>query len=375
MTSLAKPDLATTVRAQIDLGALRHNLGVVRNLCPQSRIMAMVKADAYGHGLLPAAKALDSADGFAVARLHEAFALRKAGVSQRILLLATLLDVSALVACSELQIDVTAHDSVSLALITAQSERTPLRVWLELDSGMHRVGLAPQVFAEAHKTLSARRGIIELVHLTHFSSADHASPIVTNQQLTCFLKSRGAGTEADASLANSAALISRPETRGDWVRPGIMLYGINPLGMSRPLPLVPSMTFKARIIAIRKVEAGECVGYNGTWCSQRTSKIGTIGAGYGDGYPRHAPNGTPVLVNGIQAPLVGQVSMDSLAVDLTDVEGACVGDEATLWGGDLSAAIVAEFSNTIPYQLFTSVQQRVSREYVVGNYPCVANPL
>lgn len=362
MTVLGTPDFATTVRAQIDLGALRHNLSVVRDLCPQSRIMAMVKADAYGHGLLPTAKALDAADGFAVARLHEALTLRKAGVSQRILLLATLLDATALAQCSELKIDVTAHDSTSVELIAAQSERTPLRVWLELDSGMHRVGLTPEAFAKANETLRTRRGVLELVHLTHFSAADHASPITTNRQLACFRECRS--PQFKASLANSAALISRPETRGDWVRPGIMLYGINPLGPVQPLPLIPSMTLKARIIAIREIQVGEYVGYNGRWCSQRPSKIGTIGVGYGDGYPRHARNGTPVLVNGIQAPLVGQVSMDSLAVDLTDFADVHVGDEATLWGTDLSAATVAECSNTIPYELFTSVQQRVSREYV-----------
>lgn len=357
--------MQTTVCVQIDLGALSHNLNVVRELCPRSQIMAMVKADAYGHGLLPTVKALDAAEGFAVARLHEAVTLRKAGVSQRILLLATLLDAPELALCSELKIDVTAHDPTSVELISSQAEKTPLRVWLKLDSGMHRMGLTPRGFAEADQILRSKRGILELVHMTHFSCADHAASTVTDQQVTCFRECQG-DAQSKVSLANSAALISRPEIHADWVRPGIMLYGINPLDLRRPLPLIPAMTLKARIVAIRDIPAGEHVGYNGRWLSLRPSKIGTVGVGYGDGYPRHARNGTPVLVSGVQVPLVGQVSMDSLAVDLTDIKNVSIGDEVTLWGPDLSAAVVAEFSNTIAYELFTSVQQRVSREYVGG---------
>ncbi len=354
----------STVRAQIDLRALRDNLNIVRELCPHSRIMAMVKADAYGHGLLPSAKALDRADGFAVARLHEALTLRSAGVEQRILLLATLIDASDLALCSERQIDVTAHDSISVEAIAAQSEKTPLRVWLELDSGMHRVGLAPRAFVEADQVLRACRGVLELVHMTHFSSADHAAPTVTSRQLAYFGGSHRVDSRSKVSLANSAALISRTETHADWVRPGIMLYGVNPFGARQPLPLIPAMTLKANIIAIREVQAGEYVGYNGRWLSHRASRIATVGAGYGDGYPRHAANGTPVLVKGVQVPLVGQVSMDSLAIDLTDTKDIWVGDEVVLWGAGLSAATVAEFSSTIAYELFTSVPQRVIREYI-----------
>ena len=361
--------MKTTVRALIDLGALRRNLSVVRDLCPRSQIMAMVKADAYGHGLVPAAKALDSADGFAVARLHEALTLRETGVSHRVLLLSTLLDASELALCSELKIDVTAHDPASVELIAAQAERLPLRVWLKLDSGMHRMGLSPRQFVEADQVLRSKAGVLELTHMTHFSCADNTATSVTDQQLACFSDSREAGSRIKASLANSAALISRPDTHADWVRPGIMLYGINPFGASRPLPLLPAMTLKARIVAIREIPPGEHVGYNSRWLSLRASRIGTVGVGYGDGYPRHAGNGTPVLVNGVQAPLVGQVSMDSLTVDLTDIEQVDVGDEVTLWGSGLSAAVVAEFSNTIAYELFTSVNQRVSREYFEPQRP------
>ena len=356
--------MQTTACAHIDLNALRNNLNVVRQLCPNSRIMAMLKADAYGHGLLPTAKALSSADGFAVARLHEAVTLRKAGLEQRILLLATLLDGADLELCSKLKIDVTAHDPTSVTLIARQAERTPIRVWLELDSGMHRVGLSPDEFAVADRVLSANRGIYELTHMTHFSSADNEDCTITDRQFRRFYSCRGPTPTCKASLANSAALISTPDTHGDWVRPGIMLYGINPFETLRPLPLKAAMTLKARLIAIREIPAGDYVGYNQRWYSSRASKIGTIGVGYGDGYPRHAPNGTPVLLNGVHVPLIGQVSMDTLAVDLTDCKTVSVGDEAILWGPDLSAAQIAGQANTIAYELFTSVQQRVVREYI-----------
>ena len=356
--------MQSTVRAEIDLGALRHNLNVVRELCPHSRVMAMVKADGYGHGLLHTAKALDGADGFAVARLHEALTLREAGVGQRILLLATLLDASDLALCSKLQIDVTAHDPMSVEAITSQSEKTPLRVWLKLDSGMHRVGLTPRAFVEADQVLSACRGVLELIHMTHFSCADHVTPAVTSRQLACFWESHRTDSRSKVSLANSAALISRAETHADWVRPGIMLYGVNPLGSRQPLPLAAAMTLKAKIIAIREIQVGECVGYNGRWLSHRPSRIATVGAGYADGYPRHAPDGTPVFVKGFQVPLIGQVSMDSLAIDLTDTKNILVGDEVVLWGPQLSAATIADFADTIAYELFTSVQKRVIREYI-----------
>lgn len=165
------------------------------------------------------------------------------------------------------------------------------------------------------------------------------------------------------SLANSAALMARPETQADWVRPGILLYGDNPLGAQHPLPLQAAMTLRAQIIALREIGTGESVGYNERWTSARPSQIATVGIGYGDGYPRHAPNGTPVWISGQLAPLVGQVSMDSLTVDVTDCEHAAVGDEAILWGPELPAATIAECADTISYQLYTSLHQRVSREF------------
>lgn len=354
--------MQNTAVVRIDLTALQHNLAVVRRLCPKSCIMAMLKADAYGHGLLSVAAALREADGFAVARLQEALLLRQANVVQRILLLATLLDDSDLAMCSERRIDVTVHDTRTVFAVAARARKAPLRVWLKLDSGMHRAGLSPKAFVEADRLLAAHPGVLELIHMTHFSRVADAPTM--ERQLACFLECRKACSKAKASLANSAALISRPDTHADWVRPGIMLYGDNPLGDRYSISVRPVMTFVGHVISVREIEAGQSVGYNGRWTSKRRSRIGTIGIGYGDGYPRHACNGTPVWINGYLSPLVGQVSMDSITVDLTDLEHAAIGDEAVLWGTELSAASVAEHANTISYELFTSVSPRVSREYL-----------
>jgi alanine racemase len=327
----------------------------------------MVKADAYGHGLLPVAEALNAADGLAVARLQEALALRGAGTAKRIVLLGTLLHTEDLKVCSEQHIDVTAHDESSVSSIVSHVERMPLRVWLKLDSGMHRIGLKPDAFVAADRLLSRHPGVLELVHMTHFSSAGSEAPAVVEQQLSQFWTCHKASSPAMVSLANSAALITKPETHADWVRPGIMLYGDNPLAARYPVPLRAAMTLRARIIAVRDIGVGESVGYNERWSSARPSRIATVGIGYGDGYPRHAPNGTPVLIDGGLASLVGQVSMDSLTVDVTDCEHVAVGNVATLWGPELPAATIAEWANTISYELFTSLQQRVSREYTGSN--------
>jgi alanine racemase len=270
-----------TVQARIDLSALRHNLAQVRSLCPTSKVMAMVKADAYGHGLLQVAKALRDADGLAVARLDEALQLRRAGIGQRILLLGSLLDRDDLALCSAQNIDVTAHDLDTVQRIVDNAQRAPVRVWLKLDSGMHRLGLDPSEFAQADRLLRAVPGIRELLHLTHLSSADDLAAGATDAQL---------------ATANSAAIIARAGAGSSWVRPGIMLYGENPLAASHPVSLRPVMTLRSVVIGLRELPAGAAIGYNGTWTTPRASVIAMLGIGYGDGYPRHARSGTPVWI-------------------------------------------------------------------------------
>lgn len=355
--------MLNTARVTIDLAALRHNLALVRQLCPDSKIMAMIKADAYGHGLLPAARALADADGFAVARLDEALQLRRAGIMQRILLLGTLLDGDDLRLCSTQNIDVTAHDADSVALIDKVAARHPLNVWLELDSGMHRLGLTPTAFEKADHRLHKNPGVRELLHWTHFSDAEDLIADINDRQLASLHAAR-AQQESDVSIANSASIIARPDTHEAWVRPGIMLYGINPLEATHKQTLRAVMTLRANIIAIRRVEKGEAVGYNRTWIAPRDSVIATIGIGYGDGYPRHARNGTPIWINGRLAPLAGRVSMDSIMVDITDHSDVRIGDEAELWGAHLSADVIARHAATISYALFTGVTARVDRIYL-----------
>lgn len=350
-----------TAVAKIDLTAVRSNLAVVRKLCPQSRIMAMVKANAYGHGVIPVAKSLAAADGLAVARLQEAIQLRRSGSTQRLLLLATLLNAADLVTCASSDIDVIAHDHQSLRCILDQARTSPLRVWLKLDSGMHRAGLDPASFQTADKLLRDHPGILELIHMTHFASAGDSAR--RNQQIDCFSRCHKVNSRAAVSTANSAALIASADTRQHWVRPGIMLYGINPLNNGPDLSLRPAMTFASYVIAVRTIAAGEAVGYEGRWTSTRESRIGMIGVGYGDGYPRHARSGTPVSIRSHVVPVVGNVSMDSLTVDLTDYDDITVGDEAVLWGNELSADVVADSAGTIAYELFTSLTERVNREY------------
>ena len=356
--------MQNTASARIDLTALRHNLQVVRTLCPHSRIMAMLKADAYGHGAVPAARALTAADGFAVARLQEAMLLREAGITHRLLLLGTLLDQADLALCSERNIDVTAHDQNSVAAIAASARQQPLRVWLELDCGMHRLGLDATAFAEADRLLSADRGVSELIHMTHFSSTHDMDSAAMTQQIARLAACHELNPESGISAANSAVLISKPALRGDWVRPGIMLYGENPLGDRLPVPLRAVMTLCANIIAVREIGIGESVGYDGLWTSRCPSRIATVGIGYADGYPRLAGNGTPVWIKGQRAALVGRVSMDSISIDVTDCAEVAVGDEAVLWGPELPVATIAECARTVSYELFTRIGRRVTREYV-----------
>ena len=354
--------MRNTAFAHIDLSAIRHNLGIVRRLCPQSRIMAMVKADAYGHGLLQVAEVLREADGLGVARLDEGLALRSAGITQRILLLATLLDADDLALCSAQNIDVTAHDAYSVAAVAAASRQHPLRVWLKLDSGMHRLGLDPSAFMAADRQLSQLPGVTDLTHMTHFSDSEVLDSDKTSRQLRCFTECHIQNGHAKVSLANSAALIARPDTRADWVRPGIMLYGCNPLGTDE-VGLRPAMTVVSYIIAIRELAVGEPVGYNERWVTERPSRIATVGIGYGDGYPRHTPNGTPVSLGGAVVPLVGRVSMDTIAVDVTDRPLAKVGDRVVLWGPEASVATVAARAGTISYALLAGLGQRVTRKF------------
>jgi alanine racemase len=351
-----------TVTARIHLDSIAHNLATVRRICRRSRIMAVVKADAYGHGLVPVARALNDADGFAVARLAEAVALRQAGIQQRILVLSTLFSEDCLAACGALDLDITVHDGSSLNGVCARANIRPLNIWLKLDSGMHRAGFKPADFLAADQRLRGHSAVREIVHMTHFSAADDPQSAAFTQQFRTFSQCHAHRPHTPVSLANSAALLRYPETRGDWVRPGILLYGGTAHARQR-VQVRPAMTLTARVIALRELPAGASVGYHGRWIGRARARIATIGVGYGDGYPISAPDGAPVMINGRMARVAGRVSMDSLCVDVSHCGPVAVGDAAELWGASLPIGRVARAIGTIDYALLSSLTSRVDRIY------------
>jgi alanine racemase len=351
------------VEAIINLSALAYNARTVRELAPRSALMAVIKANAYGHGMLPVARALQPrVDGFAVARFEEAMTLRQQGIDKPVLMLSGRPDHEQLQQCARHSIDIVVHDAATARLI-AQSAVTPaLGIWLKIDTGMHRLGVAPAQASPIYRLLSASPAVNEIVLMSHFASAEQPHNAATQRQLHCF-DATIAGLEGAHSIANSAAIITRPDCHRHWVRPGIMLYGANPLGEAAAPTLRPVMTLRSQLLAVRDIDAGDSVGYNHTWTAPAATRIGTVAIGYGDGYPRHAGNGTPVLVNGKRASLVGRVSMDTITVDLGAQTDARAGDEVILWGEGLPVNDVAVHAGTIAYELLTRISGRVRYIY------------
>lgn len=351
----------------ISRAALQHNLQRVRELAPGSKILAMVKADAYGHGARLVAETLATADGVGVAILAEALALRAAGIRQPITVLEGVFTAEEMAEAVRHDLTVIVHQEAQLRLLEAVPAATPVDVWLKLDSGMHRLGVDPEHVPAAYRRLRTLPGVRSVGLMTHFATADEPDSLQTRQQIAVFRSLQRAieqetGNAVPDSLANSAAILAWPEAQGSWVRPGIMLYGGSPFAdrSAASLGLRPVMTLQSRLIAVREIKAGEPVGYGATWEAPRDTRIGVVGIGYGDGYPRHAANGTPVLVNGARVPLAGRVSMDMITVDLGNLPAA-VGDPCVLWGEGLAADEVAAHAGTISYELFCKVTARVQR--------------
>ncbi|WP_303759952.1 alanine racemase [Alcanivorax jadensis] len=346
-------------RVEIRCAALTHNARRARALAGSAEVFAMVKADGYGHGLTLAADAMaGEVDGFGVAVLEEARALREHGVSAPILLAEGFFDQDELEQARGLSLEVVVHSSWQVGLLLEHPG--PLRIWLKLNTGMNRLGLRPDIALEAAGQLAAA-GMKPMGVMSHFACADEASDGRSNTQL------RLAGEIADAldlplSAANSAALIRYPHARAQRVRPGIMLYGSSPFDWqsAAELDLAVSHRFTARLIAINEVQPGDTVGYGATWTAARPGRIGVVAAGYGDGYPRHAPSGTPAAVNGQPTVLVGRVSMDMLTIDLNGIQ-ADIGDEVELWGDDVDVDKVARACGTISYELFCQITGRPER--------------
>lgn len=347
----------------IDTAALRHNLARVRSFAPASRVMAVIKANAYGHGLETAAAALEHADGFAVARLEEALALRATGTRKRILMLEGALSGEQLAAAARAGIDLMVHAFEQVTMLEAHAGADPIRAWIKLDTGMNRLGFRVEDFPAALERLAKIRCVAPApVLVTHLASADEVASPQTGAQLAAFEATTRA-VSGERSIANSAAILAWPTAHGDWVRPGLMLYGISPFpeGSGRDLDLRAVMTFQSGVIAVKTVKPGETVGYGGDWRAERPTTMAVVAAGYGDGYPRGARSGTPVVVNERRASLIGRVSMDMMAVDVTDLPPVAVGDPVELWGKSLPVEEVARWAGTIPYVLTCAVSQRVPR--------------
>jgi alanine racemase len=352
------------IRAVVDAAALRHNLQQVRRVAPQSRVMAVIKANAYGHGMVPAAKALADADGFAVARLGEGLALRAAGLTNRILLLEGVFNAEQLAAAAQARFELMVHSIEQLELLEALSGDAQVTAWIKLDSGMNRLGFRLEDFHEAYARLRRNRHVqSDPTLVTHLASADDRRALQTKQQLDAF-NAAIAGLAGARSIANSAGVLAWPAARADWVRPGLMLYGVSPFpsGTGAELGLRPAMTLRTEVIAVKTVRAGETVGYGATWTAARDTRMAVVAAGYGDGYPRNSDAGTPVLINGRRAPLIGRVSMDMITVDVTDVPAVAVGDPVVLWGNEIPVEEVAARAKAIAWDLLCGVSQRVPLE-------------
>ncbi|KMN04116.1 alanine racemase [Pseudomonas helleri] len=350
-------------RALIDLQALRHNYQLAREVTG-AKALAVIKADAYGHGAVRCAQALEAeADGFAVACIEEALELRAAGIRAPILLLEGFFEADELPLIVEHDLWCVVHSLWQLDAIEQATLAKPIQVWLKLDTGMHRVGLHPSEYKSAYQRLQASGKVAKIVLMSHFARADELDSLRSVEQVAVFLAARD-DLSAEVSLRNSPAILGWPSVPSDWVRPGLMLYGATPFEQDHPLAarLQPVMTVESKVICVRELPAGEPVGYGAKFITPKPMRIGVVAMGYADGYPRHAPTGTPVLVAGQRSQLLGRVSMDMLCIDLTDVPDAGLGSTVELWGKNILASELAEKAETIPYQIFCNLK-RVPRLY------------
>lgn len=353
------------IRAIVDLEAFRHNYRYAKACAPGALAIAVIKANGYGHGAVPLARALGSeADAFAVACLEEACELRESGIARPILLLEGVFHPDEYGVVDRLGLSVVIHDPVQIDWLQGTRLSRPLDCWLKIDTGMHRLGVAPARAAPLFERLSASAQCAEIVLMTHFARADETESDMTRLQLERFSSTVG-DIPAPRSLSNSAATLAWPASHADWIRPGIMLYGASPLldDEASRQTLRPVMRFESALIAVRELSAGESVGYGGRFVCEEPTRVGVVACGYADGYPRHAIDGTPVAVCGRPTRIIGRVSMDMLTVDLSEIERAGPGDPVELWGQQIPANEVASACGTIAYELFTKLTRRVPLVY------------
>lgn len=350
--------MSRPLQARINLSALQNNLAVARQRAPNSRIMAVIKANGYGHGLLRVARALAGAEGFAVIDINDAVDLRDAGFKQRVLLLNGFYSPEQLPVIAKYSLTPVIHQQEQLDRLSSAALPVKLDVFLKLNTGMNRLGFKPGAFHSALSALKQSRIVSGITLMTHFASADDEQGIAG--QFEQFNKI-AASESLPCSLANSAALLRYPETHSDWVRPGIMLYGSSPFAekSAKQLGLQPVMTLQSQIIATQDLQPGDKVGYTGLFTAEKAMRVGIVACGYADGYPRHARTGTPVCVEGKIIRTLGRISMDTLCVDLSEIPQAHVGTPVTLWGEGLPVEEVAKAAGTVSYELFTKLNSRV----------------
>ena len=325
--------------------------------------MAVIKADGYGHGLLPVARALADADAFGVASLEEALALRRGGVERPVVLLEGFFSTDELAPLIHHGVQAVIHEAGQLATLEAARLAAPLSVWLKVDTGMHRIGFPAEQAPGLWQRLLACRDVRPVGVISHLAGADVPGDAATAAQIACF-QSLALPDDTPRSLANSAGALAWPDSHHDWVRPGIMLYGSSPLvnRSATELGLKPAMKLRSQLISVQRLAKNARVGYGGDYVCAQAMPVGVVACGYGDGYPRHAPSGTPVEVGGVRVPLIGRVSMDMISVDLSAVPEACVGTAVILWGGQVPVDEVARYAGTIAYELMCGVTARVPRD-------------
>lgn len=366
------------IRARISLSAWRHNLDLLKKAAPRAKLLAVIKANAYGHGAVQAARTLGAADAFGVARLGEALELRRAGIRHEIVLMEGVFSDLELEYALVHELDLVVHEPTQLDMLARLATRSaitrPPVIWIKLDTGMGRLGFSPADLSVVYARLRRLSSVGEIRVMTHFACADEPASDMTALQAARFdaamrqLEADCALTQTPTpmiALANSAAILQWPEIHADWVRAGIALYGSSPLATrsAAALGLRPVMTLETHVIALRDIAAGDSVGYGATWRAPRASRIAVLAAGYADGVPRQLPSGAPVLVEGHRVPLVGRVSMDMITVNVTDLPQVTVGSRAVLWGEGLSVDEVAAAAGTIAYELLCRVTRRVPLEY------------
>ncbi|EIC83353.1 catabolic alanine racemase DadX [Serratia sp. M24T3] len=348
------------ISAILSMSALQNNLQVIRRHAPQSKVWSVVKANAYGHGIARIWQSLATAtDGFALLDFHEAILLREAGWQGPILLLEGFFSPEDLLAIDHYSLTTAVHSRWQLAALAAAKVTAPLNIYLKINSGMNRLGFQPAEINEVWHQLRALPQVGEITLMSHFASADSLEGVKAQEDI---IEKGTRQLPGPRSLANSAATLWHPQTHHDWVRPGIILYGASPSGNVQDIAhtgLKPVMQLRSELIAVQHLQIGDRVGYSGRYRAEREHRIGVVACGYADGYPRHAPSGTPIIVDGVKTSTLGTVSMDMLMVDLTPCPQAKIGSQVELWGDRLPIDEVALAAGTLGYELMSALAPRV----------------